>query len=411
MAEYITASDGDAASPLAASTADMDLKLNICKFLDYIPDIIELDPRGDRVLMVGTNTCQIKDGVHHHEAAMRFRVCSRSVGRFSPVMSAMLFGNFVKANQEMIAFPEDNPKAMKTLLNIAHGHLDPVYDIRKPENGNFLDDVYQIAVLANKYKVTPMLRPWAPTWISILERGEVASWRVMAERDRCTLFCPTDTDRLGWEKALYVANEFGHVEIYKDVFECLYLSTREDDELFSCTLDPSSVKGQCFGLHLRLAKTSSVLTPFLDQIIIFRWQFIENITTVFRDAIDTLTHCGLDDATAGRYACSAARPGTRGDCKIHTLGVIIRHLSRHLLWPLPPIEEFAGNTFSLYHRITDAMWSERGLHKDCSIRATLDEALEEARKIPRQDILSQPEIEEMLARAASLGCSNKTSES
>lgn len=150
----------------------------------------------------------------------------------------------------------------------------------------------------------------------------------------------------------------------------------------------------------------------LDQIIISRWQSIENITAVFREAIDTLTHCGLDDTTAGRYTCSAARPGTRGDCKIHTLGVIIRHLSRRSFWPLPRTEELNTSTvISFYRTVTLDIWSERGLHKDCSIRATLDEALEEARKIPRQDILSQPAIEEMSARAASLGCSNKTSRS
>lgn len=251
------------AGDTAASTPDLDLNLDVCEFLDHIPDIIELDPRGDRVLMVGTNTCQVKDGVHHHEAAMRFRVCSRSVGRFSPVMSAMVFGNSVEASQETIAFPEDNPKAMKMLLNIAHGHLDPVYDIGTPENGNFLDDVYQVAVLANKYKVTPMLRPWVPTWISMLESRDddfCVPTNYRGGGPYITL-SPFALQRWDWEKALYVANEFGHVEIYKDMFEYLYMLTPGYTELFSSTLDPNSVKGQCFGLHLWLAKTSSVLTP------------------------------------------------------------------------------------------------------------------------------------------------------
>ncbi|KAI4596395.1 hypothetical protein KJ359_005525 [Pestalotiopsis sp. 9143b] len=414
MAGDIVASDGDAIAPLAETIADLDLSLNTCEFLDHIPDITEVDPRGDKILLVGTNTCQVTDDVHHHEAAMRFRVCSRTLGRFSPVMAAML-DKVDEATQEKITFPEDNPKAMTTLLDIAHGHIGPVYDIGTPANYSFLDDVYQIAVLANKYKVTPMLRPWAPTWISMLER-RVVRWENVffptmlenGETDYMTSL-PTVTERVEWEKALYIANEAGHVKIYKDMFVYLHWFTRGGGELFSCTLDPSSVKGQCFGLHFMVCRNK--LTSFPDQIIISRWQCIENITAVLRDAIDTLVHCGLDDATAGRYTCNAARPGTRGDCKIHTLGVIIRHLSRNSLWPLPRTEEFPESPFSLRRLVTDGMWSERGLHKDCSIRATLDEALKEAQKVPRQDILPQSAIEEMLARAASLGCSNKTSRS
>ncbi|KAK6222265.1 hypothetical protein LQW54_000965 [Pestalotiopsis sp. IQ-011] len=339
MAGDITASDGDAIAPLAETIADLDLSLNACEFLDHIPDIIEVDPRGDKILLVGINTCQITDDVHHHEAAVRFRVCSRTLGRFSPVMAAML-DKVDETTQETIAFPEDNPKAMTTLLDVAHEHIGPVYDISDPANGNCLDDVYQIAVLANKYKVTPMLRPWVPTWISILER-RVEPWEntllpIMLEDGEAYYVAslPTVTECVEWEKALYVANEFGHVRIYKDMFEYLHWYTRGGGELFSCTLDPSSVK---------------------DQIIISRWQSIENITTVLRDVIDTLVRCGLDDATAGRYTCNAARPGTRGDCKIHTLGVIIRHLGRNSLWPLPRTEEFPESLFSLRRLVTNGV--------------------------------------------------------
>ncbi len=77
---------------------------------------IYLDTDGDLRLRVGSET---GDGVQD------FVVCSRTMGRSSPVWKAMLFGGFKESRptegEWVVPLPEEQPKALLAVLNIIHG--------------------------------------------------------------------------------------------------------------------------------------------------------------------------------------------------------------------------------------------------------------------------------------------------
>lgn len=105
------------------------------------------DPRGDLILEVGPNNAS-------------YLVCSRSISRASPVFDKMLFGGFAESKPEAdgewrIQLPEDDPAAMRLLLNIIHGRFA---DVIAPATEKLLFDV---TVLTDKYSLTHILRPWA----------------------------------------------------------------------------------------------------------------------------------------------------------------------------------------------------------------------------------------------------------
>lgn len=211
-----------------------------CSFLSQVPAVIDIDQRGDRVLHIGTNKCEIDDDDnHHHMEAMSFRVSSHALSQLSPVFRAMFFGLFREADQEIVELPDDDPEAMKTLLHIAHLQFGPVYEVidrnrRKPDDHRLLDDVYRITVVANKYLAVAQLRPWVSGWTSALLPFVRSKWTA-----------DHGCERLGeMEKLLFVSSELGSYSIYEVAFSNLASYHSVDRELFSTCLEPQDgVKG------------------------------------------------------------------------------------------------------------------------------------------------------------------------
>lgn len=205
-----------------------------CEFLDHVPSIIELDKRGDRELVVGTNKCSIdSDGIHEHKSVMRFRVCSKALARSSPVLEAMLFGQFTEANQEVVKLPDDDPWAMQLLLHISHGNSTPVYKVAQKQstsqpNPAIVDEIYAIVSLADKYLMTQHLRPWVFIWTNLLLKRAISS----------------GFERL--EKSLFVASVFGHIRLYQWVAADLVWFQQHPQRLFSNSIAPDGAKGKNF---------------------------------------------------------------------------------------------------------------------------------------------------------------------
>lgn len=201
-----------------------------CEFLDHVPSIVELDKRGDRELVVGTNKCSIDSGgIHEHKSAMRFRVCSKTLARSSPVMEAMLFGQFTEAHQEVVNLPDDDPWAMQLLLHISHGNFTPVYEVADKQstsqpNPVIVDEIYGIVSLAAKYLMTQHLRPWVSIWTNLLLNRAISS----------------GFERL--EKSLFVASVFGHIRLYQWVAADLVWFQQYPQRLFSNSIAPSGAR-------------------------------------------------------------------------------------------------------------------------------------------------------------------------
>ncbi|KAH8649054.1 hypothetical protein BX600DRAFT_554628 [Xylariales sp. PMI_506] len=63
-------------------------------------------------------------------------------------------------HQWVITLPEDPPRGMRVILDVAHGHFDCVRE-------NICSDwplLYEVGLLVDKYDLAHLLRPWGPTW-------------------------------------------------------------------------------------------------------------------------------------------------------------------------------------------------------------------------------------------------------
>jgi hypothetical protein len=113
-----------------------------------------IDNDGDLLLRVGAR--------HGPENPLEFKVCSATMRRASPVWKNMLFGPWKEAKPAqgdwIVELPEDKPSTIKTLLSIIHGLFA---NVPKSVTLPVLND---ILILADKYDVIHIVRPWAGTW-------------------------------------------------------------------------------------------------------------------------------------------------------------------------------------------------------------------------------------------------------
>ncbi|KAK2729033.1 nuclear pore protein-like protein [Colletotrichum kahawae] len=171
------------------------------------------DSDGDLILLVGPKMT-------------RFRVCSKTLARSSPVFKRMLYGNFAESKPSVgtnwvVRLPEDVARAMAIFLSIIHGkfHVTPeTLSVR---------DLYDLLTLTEKYDATALLRPFAHRWIDA----------VGSQMDDPYLLC--------------VAWELGHIELFEKLMvvitrdctvndEGMLIYGRPTNELSSCTSDATA---------------------------------------------------------------------------------------------------------------------------------------------------------------------------
>jgi hypothetical protein len=120
-----------------------------------------IDPEGDLRLEVG-------------KEKVSFIVCARTLARASPVFKAMLFGQFKEAKPAkglwVVALPEDHPEGLRILLNVVHNNYPAVPRF----HGLSFAVVKGLAVMADKYDMVPLTRPWAKTWQNELRKASDA---------------------------------------------------------------------------------------------------------------------------------------------------------------------------------------------------------------------------------------------
>ncbi|KAK2772867.1 nuclear pore protein-like protein [Colletotrichum kahawae] len=156
------------------------------------------DTRGDLTLKVGGN-----------RSGYDFVVCSRTLGRSSPVFQAMLFNGFAESKPAdgaawNVQLPEDGPSPLFLVLSIIHGHFQHVTRALKAYQ------LYELLVVTEKYDMTKILHPWASTWFAPYEKIRVIEteetfpllWRVasIGLKGVALLVTPTPEYRSSVEK-------------------------------------------------------------------------------------------------------------------------------------------------------------------------------------------------------------------
>lgn len=171
------------------------------------------DPYPDLTIIVGRQPWQ------------ELLVDSRAVCRASPVLRKRLSDVFILQNlltprrgrvrsEDMIRedFPDDDPAAFCTLMDIVHSRYDIVNLIPNPD----VEMLFKIVQLATKYEMIRILRPYSATWLTDL-----------TTETRTTL---KRIDPANLKFILYVAWTLGEDELFLAVAERLAELCPVDEE-------------------------------------------------------------------------------------------------------------------------------------------------------------------------------------
>ncbi|KAI0600989.1 hypothetical protein F4775DRAFT_542316 [Biscogniauxia sp. FL1348] len=288
------------------------------------PIKVVVDPDGDLTLRVGQNKPKARYGSMAEEA-ITFVVCSRTVARASPVWKKLLYGGFAESKRPstssssewLVELPEDNPKAMSTMLHIIHSRFENVPRIT---DSFVLDDLYQLTVLTDKYDLTAVLRPWATSWMRSLHQTR-NSWSK-------SLF-PTSADL---RRHLWIAWELGDLDHLR--------KTAKEMILY---LPGNILQGNPADLTFGTASHILEIPDLEDMMRKERIRCIGSLLKPFRDIMDRLLQ---QPKTAGYKAVCQYHMnyyGTTEDCDGALLGVVVRSLSWAGLWPIPEAVQFPGS--------------------------------------------------------------------
>ncbi|KAK6203965.1 hypothetical protein LQW54_008538 [Pestalotiopsis sp. IQ-011] len=337
------------------SAMDMQAHHSPCLFPhDNQHDVITIYKHGDKYLEVGRNSCTIDaNGEHTHTTAKTFQVCSRSLARSSPVMEAMLFGHFREAHEERIGLPDDDPRVLEMLLRLAHGdssgfdHLNVQEKMYLEDGGidplsTFLDEVYELLVLANKYMMTQKLRLFRSLW-----HPQLVEWTNYITHLYDGVMPADYLKQL--EKSMWMASELGSLSLYAAVFPYLIWHRGRDDDLFQSVMEPEGAA---------------------DHI---RWGYLQEVEGCLAPIRNAIRAWETDVDPTNLYLCKQLRREDRQRCQEKVLSVMVESLRQKGLWPLPDAKDVVRNLQSFVWDIENLVMRLEPLHKDCNLGTILEQ--------------------------------------
>lgn len=146
-----------------------------------------IDPDGDLRLRVGTTECVSSEPDHEHRTATVFVCESKTLSRASPVWKAMLYGPWRESRDSnnpaqgewVVELPDDKPEPMAMVLNIIHSRFETLPDVQSKDS---IPELYELAVLSDKYDLAKVFRPWAETWLKPLRDQYPEDWILSREK-------------------------------------------------------------------------------------------------------------------------------------------------------------------------------------------------------------------------------------
>ncbi|KAF6791346.1 nuclear pore protein-like protein [Colletotrichum sojae] len=303
-------------------------------------DLIELDPRGEVVFVVGA-------AAPENTPARRFRLCSRTMARVSPVFDRMLHGNFSESKPAaadasgpdgsvswVVDLPDDNAAAFDLFASIAHSSFQRV------PRGLSIDRLYDLTVLTHYYDATPMLTPWLQGWINGI--GETPDG---------------GEEGMLMPKLLWISWELGHKQLFETtarrmVMECRGVFVGDEAGLE--------------GLHMP--------PDVMERIASIRTATIQAIMDVFRDLAEKLVV--IDEGP--RWCRHASYMGPHR-CESMILGSMTFCLTRAGLWPIPDAVDVDESVVGLYSSLMNLVIHDIGRpgertgadHSECNPRGFL----------------------------------------
>ncbi|KAI0183591.1 hypothetical protein EV127DRAFT_446571 [Xylaria flabelliformis] len=355
-----------------------------------------IDPDGDLSLKVGETRCIYKsendvlsdqEPDHEHQLPAVYIVCSKALSRASPVWKTLLYGGFAEskpssassASDWVVELPDDDPKAVETILNIIHSRFDLL-----PRTTDLidLDDLYQLTVLTDKYDLTPLLRPWASIWIN-------------SATDKYDLWIRSGTSAVTFdlERLLWIAWELGDPILFSKTSTALAQC---------CSIDANGGLQYNTGNEVVALFNATPGPPGIyDALKAARLRYIEDTLAIYQKAIAAFTenriHSGLLRVCKG-----ATHDHKKKACDAGTLGTMILSLASLGYWPLPAATDIRTDVNKLAADLADVEILSP-VHIGCMGVHHRSEKLERRLKTPPDYAMSSLVKTRMAKQAAKLG--------
>ncbi|CZR54653.1 uncharacterized protein PAC_04537 [Phialocephala subalpina] len=224
------------------------------------------------------------------------RISSHAMSLASPVWKNFAYPPWNAADSgpvEELDFTEDDPNALLLLLQVIHFEFAPVKE-QKPGT----DQIYQLAILCDKYDCVHLVGPWLDDWLEKAESIDVVRHHTYLLLKR---FRGGDNNsackEVDSEKWLFIAWVFGKQEIFEQ--------TAKNKLLRACTNE----EGQLLTFKNELAP-EAMPPDVLKQILSLRLAALEKLLDIVYRRVRGFAdnkeiHCPREGVDKNRKACDA----------------------------------------------------------------------------------------------------------
>ncbi|KAK8112415.1 hypothetical protein PG984_012941 [Apiospora sp. TS-2023a] len=289
----------------------------------------------DVALIVIHDAADIVIVVDGSKGSNHYKVSSMNLATASDVLRAILFGKdgskSVADAHVTVDIGDVDPKAMRTLLDIAHFNFGKV----PLELG--LDDLCAVTALTSKFKCTNLIMPWATNWVQPLS---------VLHKD--------DSAHTVNYKAANIAWELGNEKLLRQMIKDVIMTAKVDSD--------GDLK------HVTGTKLKDLVLPagILDEIITIRTETIDKILSAVQAVFDNAGQTG------GKY-CKTGSEAEK--CETMMIGSAFSSLLSVGLWPIPK-EGYKESIDSLVEKLegfTLQHWEGRNYaphssHAGCNLR-------------------------------------------
>ncbi|KAI1497937.1 hypothetical protein F5X99DRAFT_432397 [Biscogniauxia marginata] len=285
---------------------------------------------------------------HGHENAGTFLVCSKALARASRAWKRLLYGGFLESKpadgtQWKVHLPGDKPEPIATILNIIHYRFEHVPD----KSSITLQSLYEITVVADKYDLTHMLRPWCDGWVTAL-----ALALALARKDLGKL----SYDHV--EQCFWISWVLGQDSLFRST--ALHIAKTSEMDSEDRLIAPSTAT------ELQKARFSRVLEPNTNGLIKKTRSFM--LRWLLQSLREFYEHPPLA-VKSWMAGC------TDTACINSVVGSLVTSLVEHGLWPIPDPSTYRGSpdkletlisklTIHTPHKICSSMFRDFGLHSN-----------------------------------------------
>lgn len=274
-----------------------------------------LDPDGDLILRA-KSPAWVQNGTE-----CEFLVDSHAMRRASPVWKCMLFGPWAESrpadgSQWVVSLPEDDPAALKPVLQIAHGEPGRMVE-RNP------DVILRTIILCDKYDTFELIGPWIHDWKAILaQQFGSGHWQYAAFSAWCFGDTPWFAEACHHMLVAEASVRHGKVDGTRD--EVHYSEDYDTEDGFGEKIKPVEATGKTV-VDVLPAELCALPETVISRISEVRESLKQSILNMFRQYIDKLRSDDGDSDPLVRYAAAykrSARNNNHGFCSLVVLGGI-----------------------------------------------------------------------------------------